>query len=311
MNADDVINTDPTMPTPSSAPDLPLDQAPALVYSGTIGDILISTGRISANDLVQILERQKKDKVSFGEAAMALKLLTREDIDFALSKQFDYAYLSTQDASLSPQLVAAYKPFSRIGENLRAVRSQLMLRWFNTDPSHKMLAVVSPGQGEGRSFVAANLAIVFAQHGERTLLIDADMRANADNGQQALFHLGRGAGLSTLLAGRAGLDLARPVSGLPGLAVLPAGAMPPNPQELLGRVNFAKLLMVAAVEYNVILIDTPAGGTYADAEVVASRAGAALIVARKNISLVPGATQLARRLQDSGVALVGSVLNDA
>ena len=67
------------------------------------------------------------------------------DIDFALSKQFDYSYLSPTDSSLSASLVAAYKPFSRVGENLRAVRSQLMLRWFNGDPLHKILAVVSAG----------------------------------------------------------------------------------------------------------------------------------------------------------------------
>ena len=69
--------------------------------------------------------------------------------------------------------------------------------------------------------------------------------------------------------------------------------------------------MTAAYEFDVILIDTPSGGDYADAEIIAARAGAALMVTRKNQSLVPGATQLARRLQDGGVALVGSVLNDA
>jgi protein-tyrosine kinase len=111
---------------------------------------------------------------------LGLKLLSKADIDFALSQQFNYAYLSDQgDTSLSSELVAAYKPFSRVGENLRAVRSQLMLRWFNTDPAHKVLALVSPGRGEGRSFVAANLAIVFAQQGQRTLLIDGDLRSQA------------------------------------------------------------------------------------------------------------------------------------
>jgi protein-tyrosine kinase len=112
------------------------------------------------------------------------------------------------------------------------------------------------------------------------------------------------------LAGRAGLEAAQSVPGLPGLSVLPAGAVPPNPQELLGRAAFGELLRAASQQFDVIIIDTPAGGTYADAEIIASCAGAALMVARKNKSLVPQATLLARRLQDSGVALVGSVLND-
>ncbi len=276
----------------------------------TIGDILVATGRLSQEDAVRIVERQRKDQVQFGEAALALKVLSKDDIDFALSKQFDYSYLSDQDQSVSPELVAAYKPFSRVGENLRAVRSQLMLRWFNTDPARKVMAIVSPGNGEGRSFVAANLAIVFAQQGERTLLIDADMRSKPERSQNTLFKLGKSAGLSAILANRAGLEVAQLIPGLPGLAVLPAGATPPNPQELLGRPAFGDLLRIASQQFDVIIIDTPAGTEFADAEITAARAGAALLVARRNTSLVPQASQLARRLQDSGVALVGSVLND-
>jgi len=277
----------------------------------SIGDILVATGRLSVEDAARILERQQKDNIQFGDAALALKVLTKDDIDFALSKQFEYAYLTGQDTSLSPELVAAYKPFSRVGENLRAVRSQLMLRWFNADPLHKALAVVSPGTGDGRTFIAANLAIVFTQQGHRTLLIDGDLRASPGRGQHALFKLGKSAGLSGILAARAGIEAAQAVTGLPGLSVLPAGAVPPNPQELLGRAGFSQLLLTACDKFDVVLIDTPSGGDYADAEIIASRAGAALMVARKNKSLIPQATMLARRLQDSGLALIGSVLNDA
>ena len=295
-----------------NAPDNTLTQsATQAVPAKSIGDILVATGVLKPQDLAQILVLQKRNKIPFGEAAIALKLLTKADIDFALSKQFDYAYLDAQDGSLSPQLIAAYKPFSRVGENLRAVRSQLMLRWFNGEVGRKVLAVVSPGQGDGRSFVAANLAIVFAQQGQRTLLIDADLRSKPETSQQALFQLERGAGLSSILSGRGGLELGKLVPGLPGLGVLTAGAVPPNPQELLGRAEFGRLLLQAAEMFDVVLIDTPSGGDYADAEIIAARAGAAVMVARKNQSLVPQATALSRRLQDSGVALVGSVLNDA
>ena len=273
----------------------------------SIGDILVAIGRLTVEDASRILQRQQKENIKFGDAAIAMKLLTKEDIDLALSRQFDYVYLSDQDTSLSAELVAAYKPFSKVGENLRAVRSQLMLRWFNTDPARKVLAVVSPGKGEGRSFIAANLAIVFAQQGERTLLIDGDLRAAR---QQTLFKLERSVGLSGILAGRAGLEAALPVPSLPGLSILPAGAVPPNPQELLGRNAFGALLQSAAQQFDVIIIDTPAGSEFADAEIIAARAGAALMVARKNKSLVPAAAKLAQRLQDGGVALIGSVLND-
>ncbi len=274
-----------------------------------IGDILVASGRLSAADLERILARQKQDQSQFGDAALKLKLLRKEDIDFALSKQFDYAYLTNRDTGLSPELVAAYQPFSRVGENLRALRSQLMLRWFDAEQKNKALAVVSPGRGDGRSFVAANLAIVFAQHEERTLLIDADLR---EGRQHALFKLPRGPGLSGLLAGRATLHEATVnVTGLPGLSVLPAGAVPPNPQELLGRPAFAALLREAALDYDAIIVDTPAGAAFADADIVAARAGAALVLARKHASLLPATVAMAERLSQGGVALVGSVLNNA
>lgn len=293
------------MNTMSDAPSSPPTNAQRPARS--IGDILVSAGRLKQQDAERILQRQKQDKSQFGDAALALKLLTREDIDFALSKQFDYAYLSEQDTSRSPELIAAYKPFSKVGENLRAIRSQLMLRWFNNDTSHKIIALVSPGHGEGCSFVAANLAIVFAQQGQRTLLIDANLRQPR---QQTLFGLGRSAGLSGILADRAGLEAALPVGELSGLTVLPAGAVPPNPQELLGRPAFNVLLNAASTEFDVVLIDTPSGADYADAEIIASRAGAAVIVARKNRSATSAASLLTQRLSDSGVVLVGSILND-
>lgn len=293
---------------------------PALIYSQenmpqggarSIGDILVANGRLSPQDAARVLNRQKVNKRPFGEAGIELKVLTKDDIDFALSKQFDYPYLTGGDTSLSSDLVAAYQPFSKVGENLRAVRSQLMLRWFDNDPSHKVLAVVSPGAGEGRSFIAANLAIVFAQQGERTLLIDGDLRSPAEKGQRALFKLGSGVGLSGILAGRADLEIAQTVPSLPGLVVLPAGALPPNPQELLGRLSFAQLLFAASETFDVILIDTPSGTQYADAEIIASRAGAAMMVTRKNQSRMPDAALLARRLMNDDVTMVGAVLNDA
>ena len=277
----------------------------------SIGDILLATGRLDSDGLARILERQRQDKLAFGEATIALNLLTKEDIDLALSKQFDYAYLIEGQSEVSPQLVAAYKPFSRVGENLRAVRSQLMLRWYNNDSGRKAMAVVSSGKGDGRSFVAANLAIVFAQQGQRTLLIDGDMRAPVESSQHALFKLAKGAGLSSILSGRSTLDVAQAIPGLPGLTVLPAGAQPPNPQELLGRAIFSELLFAASAQFDVILIDTPSGSDYSDGEIIAARAGAALMVARRNASLVPLTRKLGQRLQDGGVALVGSLLNDA
>ncbi len=272
-----------------------------------IGQILVEAGRLSSMDADRILEFQKSSRARFGEAGRALGLITEDDLRFALSVQFDYPYLG-RDSGLSRELVAAYEPSSAQVEELRALRSQLMLRWFSTAPERKGLAIVGSGRGEGRSYLAANLAIAFSQLGERTLLIDADLR---NPRQSQLFGLGRQAGLSDMLAGRAGLHAVVPIPALRDLAVLPAGALPPNPQELLGRPQFLNLLQAFAEDHDVIIMDTPAASHCADAHTVAVRAGAALLVARQGMSSLPKLAHLTQGLRDFGVGVVGSVLNEA
>ena len=281
-------------------------KAQAIGNGSSIGDILVDTGRLSAENAERILRLQIEGGKRFGDTAIELGLLTADDIRFALSRQFGNLYLPASDTSLSHQLVAAYKPLSPVVEKLRALRSQLMLRWFSAETHHNALAIMSPGSGEGRSFIAANLAIVFSQLGERTLLIDADLRKPC---QHQLFKLGNNAGLSGMLAGRIGTDAIARVPSLPGLYVLPAGAVPPNPQELLGRPGFAELLQSLIRDFDIVIIDTPAAKEYAEAQTIAAGT-AALILARKNHSSVPEMIELTRNLQQIGATLVGSVMND-
>ena len=282
---------------------------PAATGTGrSIGAILIDIGRLSPENAERILRLQKEQGKRFGDAAIELGLLTEDDIRFALSSQFDYPYLPAGDNSLSHELVAAYKPFSPVVEQLRALRSQLMLRWFDAEAERKALAIVSPGRGEGRSFMAANLAIVFSQLGERTLLIDADLRQPR---QHELFKLAKSSGLSGILADRAGAEAIMPVQSLLGLSVLPAGAVPPNPQELLGRPAFTETLHAHSHNFDVVIIDTPPGSEYADAQTIAVRAGAALMLTRKNHSSMAEIVRLTQSLRQFGATLVGAVLNDA
>ena len=272
-----------------------------------MGAILMDARRLSAANAERILQFQQERGARFGDSGVALGLLTDDDIRFALSVQFDYPYLG-RDSNLSRELVAAYQPGSRPVEQLRALRSQLMLRWFDSGIDRKNLTIVSAGPKEGRSYIAANLAIVFSQLCERTLLIDADMRAPR---LHQLFNLGKNVGLSDMLAGRAGLEAVVGIAALQDLSVLPAGAIPPNPQELLGRPNFAALLKSLGEEFDIIIIDTPAASECADAYTVAARAGAALVVARQNTSSLRQMSQFTQGLREFGVTLVGSVLNDA
>ena len=272
----------------------------------SMGAVLIDAGRITAEQAQQILGLQAQLGVRFGEAALQLGYCTPADIDYALSRQFDYAYLNRGESSLSETLVAAYDPFTARVEALRALRAQLMLRWFN-DASRKALAIVSPAAGEGRSYVAANLAVVFSQLGQRTLLIDADLR---NPSQHRLFSLENRYGLSAILSGRASTETIHRIPALLDLSVLPAGVVPPNPQELVARPAFAQLVDQLGAHYDVILLDTAPGGATADAQTVASRAGAALVVAKKNLSSTTQIRALAQTLAAGKAEVLGAVLND-
>ena len=273
----------------------------------SIGAILVDAGKISPIDAEKILREQKHSNLRFGDAAFKLGLLNQDDIKFALARQFEYPYLKHGDKTISEEVVSAFNPFSPIVEQLRAVRTQLMLRWFDVDARHKSLTIVSPSAGEGRSFIAANLAVVFSQLGERTLLIDADLR---NSRQQKLFNTGKSPGLSAVLSDRcAPEDAVVKIESLLGLSVLPAGASPPNPQELLSRPSFSAILESYSEAYDVILIDTPAATASADAQTIASRAGAALLVTRINMTPIAAVETLTTNLRNSNVAVVGSLLN--
>jgi len=277
--------------------------------SRSIGAILIDSGALSPEDAERILLLQREQGLRFGEAAIQLGMLSESDIQYALSRQFSYAYLRTAggDKPLSDELVAAYHPFSPRVEQIRAIRSQLMLRWFDKAEQRQVLAVIGAERGEGRSYLAANLAVVFSQLGERTLLIDANLRSPR---QHELFLLQNKVGLSTVLAGRSREEAIIRISDLAGLYVLPAGPISPNPLELLSRLNFDEFLIHARETFDVVIFDTPALESGEDGAMIAMRAGAAIAVARSGITHAHAFNDMLQGLMDAGVAMVGSVMNE-
>lgn len=281
-------------------------QTPRLT-SNQIGSILIDSGRLTADEAQRILQEQHVGRQRFGDAGIALGLLTPADIDFALSNQFSYPYLIRGQSHVSEEVIAAYDPFSKQVEALRALRSQLVMRWFGSSEQRSAMAITSAERGDGRSFIAANLAVLFSQLGQRTLLIDADMR---NPSQHRLFGIENRSGLSSILSGRSGVADIHRIPSLVDLSILPSGATPPNPQELLGRSAFTNMLREFRGEFDVILIDTPPDHDYADSQTAAARAGSALVVARKDISHAGAIGNLVDSMKHAGVMVVGAVLNE-
>lgn len=275
---------------------------------GRIGAILVESQRMSAADAQRVADTQIEVPEPFGQVAVRLGLATQADVHFALARQFSLPRLENGNAAIDPEVIAAFDPGHALVEHLRGLRNQIALRALEAAPSARAIAVVGADRRAGRSYIAANLATVFAQLGARTLLVDADFLAPR---QHALFRLGNRSGLSSILAGRADLGAACPVPGLPGFAVIPAGPTPPNPHDLIARPLFGKFLRRCEQDFDVILLDTPAWSAGTSARMAAAAAGAALLLVQNGRTAANDASAIAREFAGAGTRFLGAVVNRA
>jgi chain length determinant protein tyrosine kinase EpsG len=221
-----------------------------------------------------------------------------------LAQQFEYAVAEYGSSNLDTALYAAYEPLSPAAEALRQLRSELKMRWFTEQ--RRSLAVLEARGGRGSAQLAANLAIAFSQTGERTLLIDTNLRTPC---QRELFGLAEEEGLGQILSGR--LPLAVGLVDVPGFAqltVLSAGAAVPNPQELLARATFADLMEVLPVSFDVVIATAPPLLEFADAQLIAARCGGCLLVTERDATRVADIEATKARLAPTGAKLVGAVM---
>jgi len=272
-----------------------------------IGDYIREARGLSEQQIEQILHHQLHHNLRFGEAAVALKLATREDVLWALSQQFHYPYAAGEAVQFHEELVTAIDPFCDQAEAFREVRSQLMMGVMSGDKPRRALAVLSPDSGDGKSFFASNMAITFSQLGGRTLLVDADMRTPR---QHQLFGVPNQAGLSGILAGRAEANVIHQVRDLPALHVLPVGTTPPNPLELVQRAGFGLLMQELLSKFDHVVVDTPADSHGADARVVASKCGAAIVLTRPGKTRVKPTQRLISAINKTPTKLAGVMFNE-
>lgn len=277
--------------------------APTLIDT-RLGELLQNDGTLTEQDIKVILEAQRDGGERFGEVASRLGLASEQDVRRALARQVEFPVLKPGESDLSPEVVTAYQPYSKRAEELRTLRSDLMLRWFGR--SNRVLAVIEPRSGNGCSSLAANLAVTFAQLGERTLLIDANLRAPL---QHLIFGIEPRYGLVDCIKGE---DLEKALAKVPGigcLSVLCAGEPPPNPQELLGRVSFGYLMETAPVKYDVVIVDTPPIRECADAQLIASRARGAILAIKRHSARLDDVLRAKAQLESAEVSLLGAVID--
>jgi capsular exopolysaccharide synthesis family protein len=211
----------------------------------------------------------------------------------------------TARATLHHALVAAIAPHSAPAEEYRTLRARLTQRE-EMGPLRTIL-VTSPGARDGKSITAANLAITMAQELQRSvLLVDADLRTASVH---ALFGIDQGPGLTEVLMGDATIDDALVYLPEHRLTVLPAGAIPQFPTELLGSTSMRRVVDVLRSRFDRILVDVPSVMPLADVGTVAPLADGVLMIVRSGVTKRPALDEALATLEDNKV--LGVVLNDA
>jgi capsular exopolysaccharide synthesis family protein len=219
------------------------------------------------------------------------------------------------DLALDPSLVTAVRPKSVEAEAYRGVRTALAfslrskLKLDDDAHPHLVIQVTSPNPGDGKSTLAANLAVSLAQGGHRVALVDADMRKPRVD---RLFRLKDGekaVGLSAVIAGTADLAAAAVRTPIEGLTVVPCGVRPPNPAELLTSGRFQAVVDRLRDEYEFVILDTPPLLAVSDPAVVAPRTDGVVMVFRMTKSVRPAAERAREQLTQLGANLIGVVVN--
>ena len=209
--------------------------------------------------------------------------------------------------SIFESLVILESPDSIEAEAIRGLRTRIMAQ--HVREGRRALAICTPTEDTGSSFVAANLATAMAQIGVKTLIVDANLR---DPKIAGMFRLKENAtGLADYLADPdLAIDAVLQDTALPYLSVVTAGSLRPNPQELLAGGRFKQFMDQLLREFELTIIDTTATSRCTDAQRVATVAGYSLIVARKHKSHVKDVATLVGLLRADRSNVVGTVLND-
>jgi len=291
-----------------------------------IREALIAHCRLSSEQVEQINEAAKVMRVSFSDAAVHAGIVTQHELD----QTIEFVDLTANDRQLSiiekamrrrkpsrelivrprkivtpsKEVILAHDSYNPRSERIRALRTELML--LDDTPSQtNVLALVSPCPSEGRSLLAAELAVAFSQLRRRTLLIDADLRHPR---QHSLFPSENTWGLAQALSLGSGPQFLG-VEGLPQLSLLTSGPKAPNPLELLSDGRFGRLVADCRYNFDQIVIDTPPVSQYADGLAIATTAGRALVLSRAAVTPQRAMKEMMRRLISTQARIMGAVLS--
>lgn len=300
----------PRAPAPLLSYQVAVDATRQEILGRSLGDLLRQRCGLDDAQIEAVRQHQADHGTLFGESAQALGLVTAQDLGQALAEQRrDVAVLEQGPAAIDARSRADDSGDDTLG-TFRDIQARLMQATASSgDPADSGLAiaVISPDSGDGRTHIAANLAVAASELGLRTLLVDADLRQPS---QHEVFGLQPSRGLAGALRGHLDQDLIRDVPGVPGLRLLPAGAAVANGMPLLQLPVFRDLLRAAAKRFDVVLVDTPPGLSGPAALEVARHCDAVVAVGRRGQTPIAALDALLR-LAASPTRVAGVVMNAA
>ncbi len=209
-----------------------------------------------------------------------------------------------KDEKVDLSIVSVHRSKSSQSEAFRGVRTAIYFN--NRSGNIKVLQVTSPVPGDGKSTLAANLAVTMAQSGRRVLLMDCDFRRPRVS---KLFGMRDEIGITSVIAGKAELIDVVQTSSIENLSILACGKKPANPAELLSSARFDELLQVIREKYDFVVIDTPPLLAVSDPANVAARVDGVLLCLRLRRNLKPLAGRATQMLQSLNANVLGVVVN--
>ena len=207
------------------------------------------------------------------------------------------------------ELVLNNDPKAIISETIRTLRTNL--QFASIDKKIKSILITSSMPGEGKSFIASNLAVAFAQSGKRTLLVDCDIR----NGRQHyIFGTHNRKGISNLLLEDIGTKYNEYIhkTTIENLSVMFRGITPPNPSELLGSSKNKELIKILEENYDIVIFDSaPINGGLTDSLIMGNLVDGVIIVSSCKVTSVNVLNATKKSLETVGANILGVVLNNA
>ena len=210
-----------------------------------------------------------------------------------------------QSKDLDGVLCTVHEPRSPESEAYRTIRTAIFFDARGSD--HHVLQVTSPRPGDGKSTLAANLAVTVAQGGKKTLLIDADFRRPTAH---RVFGFTQKKGMAALLTGKAEPhEVLHSIECVPNLTVAPCGLRPTNPSELLSSKQFAATIAYLKEQFDFVIIDTPPLLAVSDPRAVAASVDGVVLTMRIDKEARPVAKRATEILREAGASVVGIVVN--